>query len=177
MDAYYYASHTVTYPPGWLQVQPSNGLRYVPVTQTPAVDLSDEDFFKLYTHAITVGLRRYHVRPMPGSRPVALMTSAATSAAMQSKRGVDFAASESMSTDTMVSGDMSGRNAAAGAAPQASAGGSLRLESEFEVTPLFQVLRTQADGRGMLNFTAPQKLGKFVVRAYAATGAVRHWQI
>lgn len=49
-------------------------------------------------------------------------------------------------------------------------GPELRLESDFETTPLFDFVLTETDGSGRLNFTAPPNLGTFVVRAFAVSG-------
>eukprot|EP00210_Caulerpa_lentillifera_P009052 g8639.t1 len=46
---------------------------------------------------------------------------------------------------------------------------SVRLESEFQTTPLF-VTEVAEGGVIRVNFTAPANLGTFTVRAYAATG-------
>lgn len=46
----------------------------------------------------------------------------------------------------------------------------LRSESNFQTTPLFKTFQTSTDGKGEVQFTAPDNLGTFVVRAYATTG-------
>eukprot|EP00210_Caulerpa_lentillifera_P001088 g1049.t1 len=47
---------------------------------------------------------------------------------------------------------------------------SLRLESEFESTPLF-ITEVAENGILRANFTAPPNLGTFIIRAYAASGS------
>lgn len=44
----------------------------------------------------------------------------------------------------------------------------LRVEGNFKVTALFTTVKAGADGRAVAGFTAPENLGQFVVRAYAA---------
>lgn len=50
----------------------------------------------------------------------------------------------------------------------AAAGAQLRLQQAFKVTPVFKVVQTGADGKAILDFAAPDNLGRFVVRAYVA---------
>lgn len=45
---------------------------------------------------------------------------------------------------------------------------ALRVEGDFKVTALFTTVKAGADGRAVASFTAPDNLGQFVVRAYAA---------
>eukprot|EP00210_Caulerpa_lentillifera_P001100 g1061.t1 len=47
---------------------------------------------------------------------------------------------------------------------------SLRLESEFQTTPLF-ITEVAENGILKANFTAPPNLGTFIIRAYAASGS------
>jgi uncharacterized membrane protein len=49
-----------------------------------------------------------------------------------------------------------------------SAGAQLRMQQAFKVTPLFTIVRTGADGTISVNFSAPDNLGRFAVRAYVA---------
>ncbi|CAD7704606.1 unnamed protein product [Ostreobium quekettii] len=51
---------------------------------------------------------------------------------------------------------------------------AVRLENQFQTTPLFELISTEADGMGRVNFTAPPNLGTFVVRAYAVTDKAQH---
>jgi len=50
-----------------------------------------------------------------------------------------------------------------------SGGASVRLQSDFVVTPLFAVVTTGDDGVATLPFKAPSNLGTFVIRAYVAS--------
>eukprot|EP00798_Chlamydomonas_sp_ICE-L_P014425 gene14425-20431_t len=59
-------------------------------------------------------------------------------------------------------------DAAANGGSQGSS--SPRLAADFEVTPLFTVLQTTMGGAASVSFTAPQSLGSFLIRAYAANG-------
>jgi uncharacterized protein YfaS (alpha-2-macroglobulin family) len=59
-----------------------------------------------------------------------------------------------------------GKSGAAAAA--AAPGAELRLQESFKVTALFKVVSAGADGSVTVNFPAPESLGTFVVRAYAA---------
>lgn len=61
-----------------------------------------------------------------------------------------------------------GGNAAGAAAGAGAAGAQLRLQQAFKVTPLFKTVTTGADGKVKVDFTAPDNLGRFVVRAYVA---------
>eukprot|EP00879_Flechtneria_rotunda_P001797 GHRR01001961.1.p1 GENE.GHRR01001961.1~~GHRR01001961.1.p1 ORF type:complete len:2104 (+),score=689.06 GHRR01001961.1:216-6527(+) len=56
----------------------------------------------------------------------------------------------------------------AGADAAAAPGAELRTQQDFKVTVLFTVLKAAADGAATIAFTAPDNLGQFVVRAYAA---------
>ncbi|GIL68720.1 hypothetical protein Vafri_21968 [Volvox africanus] len=47
---------------------------------------------------------------------------------------------------------------------------SIRKAMQFIVTPLFSYSLADSQGRADFNFTAPQNLGAFVIRAYAAAG-------
>jgi hypothetical protein len=57
----------------------------------------------------------------------------------------------------------------AGAAAAAPGAASLRLQSDFKVTPLFAVAVTGDDGVVTLPFATPANLGTFVIRAYVAS--------
>lgn len=46
----------------------------------------------------------------------------------------------------------------------------LRSEQNFKTVPLFKTFLTSTDGKGEVQFSAPDNLGTFVVRAYATTG-------
>ncbi|EFJ40250.1 hypothetical protein VOLCADRAFT_99980 [Volvox carteri f. nagariensis] len=48
----------------------------------------------------------------------------------------------------------------------------LRRVGQFVVTPLFTHVLADSTGRATFNFTAPQNLGTFVIRAFAAAGSV-----
>jgi uncharacterized protein YfaS (alpha-2-macroglobulin family) len=56
----------------------------------------------------------------------------------------------------------------AAAPPAAAPGAELRLQEAFRVTALFKVVTAGADGSVAVDFPAPESLGTFVVRAYAA---------
>ncbi|PNH02259.1 hypothetical protein TSOC_011775, partial [Tetrabaena socialis] len=56
-------------------------------------------------------------------------------------------------------------------APAAGAAAPPRASSNFLVTPLFATATANADGRAVVTFTAPENLGTFVIRAYAAAGS------
>ncbi|CAD7700532.1 unnamed protein product [Ostreobium quekettii] len=53
------------------------------------------------------------------------------------------------------------------------AGAALRSQADFMATPLFVTVNATDNGSGAVNFTAPDNLGTFVVRAYAATDKAR----
>ena len=49
-------------------------------------------------------------------------------------------------------------------------GATVRNQANFEATPLFTTVGSARGGSSAVNFTAPDNLGTFVVRAYASTG-------
>lgn len=55
--------------------------------------------------------------------------------------------------------------------PPPSDAGAVRVQKEFVTTPLFHTTTT-SDGIATVNFTAPDNLGSFIVRAYVATGVL-----
>lgn len=56
-----------------------------------------------------------------------------------------------------------------GATSTSAATVSVRIEDKFEVTPVFTVLKTTANGMATFNFTAPDSLSTYTIRAYAST--------
>ena len=46
----------------------------------------------------------------------------------------------------------------------------VRFQKDFVSTPLFMTINVTNDEDGIVMFNAPQNLGTFVIRAYAATG-------
>lgn len=164
------------------QVQPNGGWQRGYGQPAAPVDTPDDAFLDAHTTSVTVGPIG---RLLSYFRPQMLAVSNAAmadGAAVMKRVGGGFAAAESASA-SIAAAPMPAPAAARGTAAMATdagalatAGGaaadgaSVRLQSQFLVTPLFSVLRARADGRGQLNFTAPQSLGSYVIRAYAATG-------
>ena len=50
----------------------------------------------------------------------------------------------------------------------------LRRQTDFEVTPLFTVIKTDNEGRADVTFEAPDNVGTFVLRAYASSLDAQH---
>jgi len=130
-----------------------------------AVDQSDAEFFGgLFTDVTLAPGRRWRggpFLPMFGGRPQMAMASAA----MVARDG----GAESAADASFASNGGAAKAAAAGAVPPSSGGASVRLQSAFEATALFATAVAGADGVAAVNFTAPQGLGRYVVRAYAAS--------
>ncbi|GMH45788.1 hypothetical protein BSKO_13751 [Bryopsis sp. KO-2023] len=49
----------------------------------------------------------------------------------------------------------------------------LRAQSDFKVTPLFKTVKTDENGEAQIDFIAPDNLGTFVIRAYAASDTLQ----
>lgn len=52
----------------------------------------------------------------------------------------------------------------------AVSGAPIRAQGDFVSTPLFVTINPTNDEDGVVTFTAPDNLGTFIIRAYAATG-------
>lgn len=89
---------------------------------------------------------------------------AAVAGPMMAKGAASNAATNTARSASSATGAAAGAGGQAAAAP----GAELRLQQDFKVTPLFTVIKATADGSAAATFTAPDNLGTFVVRAYAA---------
>ncbi|KXZ56112.1 hypothetical protein GPECTOR_2g994 [Gonium pectorale] len=131
----------------WLPVDTDVGQGANPIFKTRPVDVADEDYLARYTSPITA-LPGYFSPDYYSNRPLA-------PSSRRSKPGDQNTGSEEdLGTDASGNDD----------------DGSVRSASSFRVTPLFAVASPGKDGVTRVNFTAPQNLGSFVIRAYAASG-------
>ncbi|GLI63593.1 hypothetical protein VaNZ11_006598 [Volvox africanus] len=121
------------------------------------VDTSDDDYLAAHTSPITLFNGQYRpdmigdVNDMGGSSPL----SPAAQRRPSPKRGAGASNGE-------VEKDTAG-------APTVTLE-TVRKAMQFIVTPLFSYSLADSQGRADFNFTAPQNLGAFVIRAYAAAG-------
>lgn len=74
------------------------------------------------------------------------------------------------SSETVAKASSPGSEPADSTTAPGGAGPALRNQAHFVATPLFVTVNATDNGLGAVNFTAPDNIGTFVVRAYAATG-------
>ncbi|WIA22673.1 hypothetical protein OEZ86_009641 [Tetradesmus obliquus] len=152
--------------------------------QAAAVDVSDATYLAGFTTPITPIPYRPcawgQTCPVPyNSRNFGLAAeSVASDGVVMAAMAVPAAAPMPMMAKSAAANNAAPRTAAAAAAPANSAAGGaaaaaapgaeLRLQQAFRVTALFKTVTAGADGSVTVNFPAPESLGTFVVRAYAA---------
>lgn len=99
---------------------------------------------------------------MAAPAPAPAMANAMAKSPVMAKRAA-APANEAVASDSAQSGG--------GAGGAGGGGASLRLQSDFKVTPLFVVATTAAGGAAYIGLRAPPNLGRFEVRAYVASPA------
>lgn len=143
-------------------MQPHGGFTGRYGQPAPAVDTPNYLFLARHTTNLTVDpngpVPSFLSQPGPASRGAYVLFGEAPSDPVTANATADSLADYNNATDleTATNGE----------------GGTdtgVRVQTAFQVTPLFTVLRARPDGRGQFNFTAPPSLGTYVVRAYAAT--------
>lgn len=113
------------------------------------VDIPDEEYFRNLVTPIT----HMPAQVWTPSRRPQVMESADSAFSMVSKN-LPAAAPPSMAA-----------NMGPGAVPNTP---TVRMQSRFQVTPVFTTVLTDEVGQANLTFTAPENLGTFVLRAYVA---------
>lgn len=140
------------------------------ITPNPSsVDIPDDKYLSQYTTAITplpVTFCAFGNCPVPVPEMVMNAFVLPKRSSIQAVAALPAAAPMASAAQTL--GDnASGAGGAANARP--STGGDLRIQSDFETTPLFMVYKATADGTATASFKAPPNLGSFVLRAYVAS--------
>eukprot|EP00775_Hariotina_reticulata_P009083 gene9083-9253_t len=151
---------------------------YFAQPQPAAVDVPDARYIAAYTTAITplpsAPCLFGGICPLPVSfasavgmmaDAVAMPMAAATSAPAPGPQQFGGNGAQAEALTRSFAGPLA-KSAPAGAPGAAST--SVRLQGDFRVTPLFTVTTTASNGVASAAFTAPDNLGRFVVRAYVA---------
>ncbi|KXZ55787.1 hypothetical protein GPECTOR_2g1337 [Gonium pectorale] len=162
----------------WLPVDtsvtPGNGHYYWGAGRA-AVDTNDTAYLAAYGTSLTYMPSYNYVYEsglilggaMAGSSAADMITS--VNAALPVVPPMGGAAESSKSFDQATSAAVSGGSTAS---RTSGATVSVRQEADFVVTPLFTKAVTDANGKAIVSFKAPQNLGTFVIRAFAAAGSV-----